>query len=108
MKTIRTRLGFEAVTLGEGDERVTIGRTPLTVADAKAAEYQKAAESVGVDVVVADVDDEAGNPVPTTIASPDLSAGTSAVTGQGDPVESPDTTTDGGDKPARTTKKAGN
>lgn len=92
MKTIRTLRGWEAVTVGEGDDAVTIGRVPLSVSNAEADRLEKAAAELNVSVVVeeTDGDDTDGNAPSGVTPTPDLSAGVSAVTGQGDAVVTDD------------------
>lgn len=114
MKHVRTRLGFEAVTIdagegeGKGRGRVTLSREPVTVSNELADEYVKLAEAAGVRLKVTDVEDGAegngGNDAPVATAPVDLSAGVAHVTGQGDAVTSDDVSTDAPSKSNTNTK----
>lgn len=110
MKSIRTRLGYEEVVVDgktEDDDRILITREAQVVSNEEAERLEKAANRVGVELKVEDYVEgedgaEGGNPAPRVVQTPDLSAGVSAVSGQGAPVSTPGATDDSTD-----TSKAG-
>lgn len=103
MKHVRTARGYQALVVPKGadsKEKVTVTGTAQEVSNELAEDIEKHAELAGVEVIVTDDAPAAGDAPALATSTPDLSAGVSAVSGTGDPVTTPDTTT--------TKKKAGN
>lgn len=104
MKHVRTARGYESLVVTHDGKQHTVSASPLEVSNEAADAIQTAAEGAGVAVVVGDSAEEvAGSSVQP---QPDLSAGVSAVSGTGDPVTTPGTTTE--PDTGTTKKKAGN
>lgn len=91
MKFVRTARGYQALTL----EDVTVTGRPSEVSDENATKLEKAGAENGVTVLVFDSLDKASEGLAEAtrlgVATPDLSAGVSAITGTGAPVLSPGT-----------------
>jgi len=82
MKYVRTARGYQSLTLGE----FTITGTPLEVSNETAEKLVAAGEEHGIRVIVSDEADETAQGDAVVTATPDLSRGTSAVTGTGPAV----------------------
>lgn len=98
MKYVRTARGYQNLKL----EDTTVTGTPQKVSNELADQLVAAGEQHGVEVIVYDSEDDAQAAARSTLTSvtPDLSAGVAAVTGTGDPVQTPGTTPEG-DEPSQ-------
>jgi hypothetical protein len=98
MKYVRTARSYQALN-AEGE---TVTGTPVKVSNEKADELVKLGAEHGVEVLVFDADNERDAAFEgvqhrgaQSGVAPDLAAGVAAITGTGDPVESPCVTPDG-------------